>query len=506
MKFDNDFYCSFNIRSLYGFLNIKVAEYTPEPDEELVKTLASITPIFLPATPGPVAHETQLGLAQVHRMVVGREHPYIVRNVLLRLQESRGNEDEKNESHQFVADVLMKYFEVELKMIDFEPARDLEIRAPYRESDYELDIVSAGSGMNQILQIAAFIAWRKPGIVLLDEPDAHLHTSLQSKLLSFLWDMATEFNLQIILATHSRDLISQAPLESIVPVDLSRKRLAPLASMEHLLLEYERQGSISNVDLALLYQTKRCLFVEGASDSKLITQLADRLGLDCFQGPKQVVTFEFGGVDNLKLIPNLVALFKKMVGGDLCWAVVRDRDANLPQIIEEYQKQGKSLGIPYFHIWRRYSIENYLMEPQLILDAIKKKKPAEDIDIASIENVLSEAISRMDPDADIGGTFITKAQTSYRDFKLADNSLYAGAAEANKFLMEIGQDRDAKLRYYPGKKLFGQLVQILQERWSVNIRLEELVAVVTRDKIDKEVVDFLKGLCNLKGTSTVSHT
>jgi len=144
------------------------------------------------------------------------------------------------------------------------------------------------------------------------------------------------------------------------------------------------------------------------------------------------------------------------------------------------------------------------MEPQLILDAIKKKIPPPNVDIASIEDALSDAIRKIEPE--IRGPFITKAQTAYRDFEIAGNPFEVGAAEATNFLVELGQDRDAKLRCYPGKKLFGQLVQILQERWGVNLRLEELVSVVTRDKIDKEVVDFLKGLCNLKDTSTASHT
>jgi len=116
--------------------------------------------------------------------------------------------------------------------------------------------VPAGSGLNQILLLASVIAWRKPGIVLLDEPDAHLHSSVQTQLLDFLIELVSRFKLQVILATHSKDLIGRAPLEAIDPVDRSRRKLSPLASLDHLLLEYQRQGSVSNVDLALLYQTK----------------------------------------------------------------------------------------------------------------------------------------------------------------------------------------------------------------------------------------------------------
>lgn len=200
-------------------------------------------------------------------------------------------------------DVLGRYFGVSLEQISFDESRNLEIRAPLVEGDYSVDVVSASSGLNQILQIAAIIAWRQPGIVLLDEPDAHLHTSVQAQLLEFLSELVNRFKLQVVLATHSRDLVGQAPLESIVPVDRSRKALAPLASIDHLLLEYQRQGAITNVDLALLYQTKRCVFVEGSTDTKLLPRIAERLKSGLFVGRDQAVLFEFEGVDKLKFSP-----------------------------------------------------------------------------------------------------------------------------------------------------------------------------------------------------------
>jgi predicted ATPase len=110
----------------------------------------------------------------------------------------------------FVKEIAERYFGVSLRKIEFDEKLDLEIRADYEETGYALDIVSGGSGLNQILQLAAVIAWRKPGIVLLDEPDAHLHSTLQTRLLDFLYDLSEHYGLQIVISTHSRDLISQA--------------------------------------------------------------------------------------------------------------------------------------------------------------------------------------------------------------------------------------------------------------------------------------------------------
>lgn len=45
-----------------------------------------------------------------------------------------------------------------------------------------------------------------PGIdvLLLDEPDAHLHSSLQEQLLDSLRSMDVEISKQVLIATHSR--------------------------------------------------------------------------------------------------------------------------------------------------------------------------------------------------------------------------------------------------------------------------------------------------------------
>ena len=54
-------------------------------------------------------------------------------------------------------------------------------------------------------------------ILLLDEPDAHLHASLQSELLDRLCTMAKEK--QILISTHSVEMMRQAPLNMICSMD-----------------------------------------------------------------------------------------------------------------------------------------------------------------------------------------------------------------------------------------------------------------------------------------------
>jgi predicted ATPase len=478
LRFSNDFKCAVRLRFMYGLLNVGIEAVEGSQDEATLKEIAGSAPVLLPATPGPSSHEDHISLAQVHRLLNIREPNRVVRNVLLRLQEDLP-------ALNFVKDVLNRYFSTNMDIIAFDETRDLEIRAPLREQDYSLDVVSAGSGLNQILQLASIIAWRKPGIVLLDEPDAHLHSSVQAQLLDFLTELVDEFKLQVVLATHSKDLIGRAPLETIVPVDRTRSKLGPLASIDHLLLEYQRQGTVSNVDLALLYQTKRCVFVEGPTDARLLPRLAERLRVPLFLGRDQLVLFEFSGVDKLKLLPELVKLFERLVGAKLRWGAIRDSDANIPEIKGRHEQVAQELGIPVFHQWGRYGIENYLIEPFLIAATIKRKAPEINLDAAAIETLLDEAIAAVEDN--VSGPFVTKTQTAYRLYQMSENPFDAGASAATRYLRSLNT-REAKIAAYPGKRIFGAVVEALQAKHKVNIRLDDLIGEITPDNAPEELM------------------
>lgn len=477
---------TFKIRFLFGLLNIKLQSFEGNFDGDTLQALLTHSPVLLPATPGPAPHEDYLTLASVHKLLSIREPSRVVRNILLRLQQ-----DGDTEALKYVNDVLDKYFGVSLAQIIFEERRDLEIRAPISQAGYDLDIVSSGSGLNQLLQLACIIAWRKPSIVLLDEPDAHLHSSVQIELFDFLSDLSIKQNIQVILSTHSRDLISQAPLESIVPVDPSRGRLQPLESLDHLLLEYQRYGPLSNVDLALLYQTKRCLFVEGASDVKYLPRIAERCGISVFSGPNQTIPFEFQGVDKLKFLPDLVALFSRLTGGGLKWGVIRDSDCNVPEVKRHYQQCGEDLGADWFYQWQRHSIENYLLEPALLCHAVNVRAKGDPIDKTIVNALLEQAIE--DIEDQVAATFVTRAQLAFRELRLADNPHEAGAQAATRFLRTT-TTLEAKLLCYPGKRIFSKLVGKLQERYGVNLRIDDIITVLTPEMAPTELLECLNSL------------
>ena len=83
--------------------------------------------------------------------------------------------------------------------------------------EVRLDIASAGRGFQQVLLLLALLNTRPGAVVLFDQPDAHLHPTLQATIYRELRSAATRHGSQLIAATHSEVLINAAnPSELIV--------------------------------------------------------------------------------------------------------------------------------------------------------------------------------------------------------------------------------------------------------------------------------------------------
>ena len=79
-----------------------------------------------------------------------------------------------------------------------------------------LDVSTTGSGFHQVLLILAFMFARPSSLILLDEPDAHLHVLLQKQLYDILHRLCHERKGQLLIATHSEVLIDNTSPEQIV--------------------------------------------------------------------------------------------------------------------------------------------------------------------------------------------------------------------------------------------------------------------------------------------------
>jgi len=131
----------------------------------------------------------------------------------------------------------------------------------------QLDIASAGSGFHQVLLLLAFFYARPATVLLLDEPDAHLHVILQKQIYDRLRAIAGERSCQLVVATHSEVLIDGTSPELILSFYAEPHRLLSDVERDQLAEALRR---ITAMDLLMAERSPGVLYVENESDFNLL--------------------------------------------------------------------------------------------------------------------------------------------------------------------------------------------------------------------------------------------
>jgi len=138
----------------------------------------------------------------------------------------------------------------------------------------QLDIASAGSGFHQVLLLLGFFYARPSTVLLLDEPDAHLHIILKKQIYDMLRRIASERRCQLIIATHAEVLIDTTSPEQILSFYEKPHRLVSDVDREEVREALKR---LTASDILLAEQARGVLYLEDDTDFELLKAWANVL-------------------------------------------------------------------------------------------------------------------------------------------------------------------------------------------------------------------------------------
>lgn len=310
--------------------------------------------VFIPPMTGLGVEEPVYQKPKINQLL-GRGQPgEVLRNLLV---EVRDNQDAWDNLSASMRDM----FGYELLPPNSAGA---DIRAEYRESDGRnpLDIAGAGSGFQQVLMLLCFLYARPASVLLLDEPDAHLHVILQDAIYRKLRTVAAENDSQLIVSTHSEVVIdSVEPRELCVLLDKPRA-IADTAERANLIRSL---SVLSNTDIMLAANAPGILYVEGHTDRAILLAWAKVLAHPAFDLLdnklmwKPVVWENRPGASGIKAQDHYDALTLARAGMPGLILLDGDDNANIPAT----EITGRGLQRMR---WRRYEIESYLVHPDAL--------------------------------------------------------------------------------------------------------------------------------------------
>lgn len=240
-----------------------------------------------------------------------------------------------------------------------------EIVADYRQSATgpRFDIASAGSGFQQVLMLMTFLTTRKGTVLLVDEPDAHLHVILQNSIYQELKRFAAARDSQLVLATHSEVIVNSVDPTEILMLMHQPRPLVDKAQRQQLATALR---VLPNSDIMLARLAPGVLYLEGHTDLSILKEWARILQhpvSKLFDSPnflwRPTVWEVAEGVAGIKSRQHYEAL--QLMQPDLKALEILDGDS-------QGQQQPTSItGAGYQKLkWRRYEVESYLFHPQVL--------------------------------------------------------------------------------------------------------------------------------------------
>lgn len=386
-----------------------------------------------------------------------------------------------------------KNFEFKIK---YDVNQDLYIKTLFRidgENEYQ-DLALLGSGALQLIEVlisSGLSSNYLQKVILLDEPDSHLHRLAQRKLVNTL-RQTTSNSIQILLTTHNEQLVANAQSGELLHLynDPQKMEVKPIVAnfkagrgkgfIQNSATNrvYESLGvSASAMKFLEAIESDIVVFVEGKSDAEYLEALQYKRESLPFTNPsrKKVSFWSLGSItdlpnklsywkDILEPIKNKKSIWEKsIVLVDLDFTSIDEMEALKIALNDKY-------SIPLLY-WKSYTIESILIENTQLF--CKSVSSLFQINIVSLSAFVIAQLQQIDIEnfkKQISSQRVSR-EKSYSIFKNPKLKLNDGNNYANYINSLSNSNRLASLLY--NKKDIDTLLKSIFNNYNINTTLTD---------------------------------
>lgn len=297
--------------------------------------------------------------AIVKEMAVKGGSNNVFRNILYILSKQKNN-------YLVFKNYLKKIFpDLEL-IINFNKKYDKNIEILCEKDGIKYPIDSFGTSILQVIQMLSYIILFDPSLIILDEPDAHLHPDNQLKIMNLLIKICKRRRIQIIVSTHSNFIIKEMINDSNL-----------LWINDGRLVEYDNQNKAS-IDMlssigALSQGAKidgkmiKCFVLTEDSNTKFLKLLLEASGFSM----NELDIWSYKSCSRLNIAKGISEFIKNKYE-NVEVVIHRDRDFMTEEEVNKLKSNFESLNLNLF-ITKGIDIESYFCNKDHIRELYPEK-------------------------------------------------------------------------------------------------------------------------------------
>ena len=324
---------------------------------------------------------------------------------------------------------------------------------------------------------------------MIDEPDIYLHSDLQRQLLNLLGDLGPD----ILIATHSTEIVSEAEADEILLIDKRRRSSKRIKDPTQLIEVFSCLGSNLNPILTQLAKTRRVVFVEG-KDFQVFSKYARKLNLNDLSNRAGFAVIPIEGFN-----PDRVWSLKKGIehtlGGEVCAAVVLDRDFRSDaECIAIKARCREFCELVVIHKCKE--VESFLLVPEAIDRAAQRRVEERTRRTGEIVEYVGECSELLDAFAEemkkyVTSQFIASRRRFIRESTSGEDEATTTQAALEAFESDWGEGARPRLGLVPAKVALSVVNQHLQKRYGVSVTAAGIINAVRVDEIPTEMRELL---------------